>query len=451
MPVVTCPQCPTRLKIPDGVSGNTKCPKCGTIFPVVATPEAGTAARPAFGSGAAPAFGGAAPPAQKPAPPAPQPAPPPAPKPPPAPPPAAKPPVDEPDFEIIEGKPKKRVTEADDEDEDDRPRKKKRYDDDDDDYDDEPRARKKRFDKPKKKKKDRYDDDDDEYWQPKTGARAAYAKGKTGALLISISFWLNLATYGMLSLYMLLVWLVVIAATSSSPSSRGGMRGGGGGGESLGEVLVVLPGLLGLGAWIVGVVGCSFSIAGPAKARGMAITATVLSGVHLVLMGVTFSNLYGGGSGGLGPARGMGVGIGSGAWIALSSALPVLDSFLPMLFYQSGAISGDYILALLAAVCEVARLFFMMYTLKAMAVAARDYEATEKAQLGIMIVAFVIGSVVVALLVLFILLYEGGVGLKTGLHLGIVAILVTLLAYTLMMLGPARTALQIRDACDRRS
>jgi len=445
VPVVTCPQCPTRLKIPDGVSGNTKCPKCGTIFPVVAAPDVGTGTKPAFGGGVAPA--------QKP-PPAPKPAPQPAPKPAPAP--AAKPPVEEPDFEVVDEKPKKRVIAV--EEDDDRPRKKKRYDDDDDDddYDDEPRARKKRYDKPKKKKKSRYDDDDDDDdWQPKSGARAAFSKGKTGALLISISFWLNLATYGMLSLYALLLWIMLIAATSSSPSSRGGMggRGGGGGGvggESLGEVLVVLPGLLGLGAWIVGLVGSSFSIAGPAKARGMAITATVLSGVHLVLMGVTFSNLHGGG-GGFGPARGMGVGIGSVAWLAVSSALPVLDTFLPMLFYHSGMMSGDYIIGLLAAVCEVARLIFMLYTLKAMANAARDYEVAEKAQFGILTASFVIGGVAIAILALSILLSEGGIGIKTVFHLSAVAILLTLLAYTFMMLSPALTALQTRNACDRRS
>src|SRR4051812_48882884 len=35
VPVLTCPKCPTKLKVPDGVSGNTRCPKCGTVFPIV--------------------------------------------------------------------------------------------------------------------------------------------------------------------------------------------------------------------------------------------------------------------------------------------------------------------------------------------------------------------------------------------------------------------------------
>ena len=92
MPVVTCPQCPTKLKIPDGVSGNTRCPKCGTVFPVAP----------------APAFEVVDAPAPKPA--APRPAPKPAPK-------AA---AMEPDFEVVDEKPKKRVT-ADEDDDEPRP------------------------------------------------------------------------------------------------------------------------------------------------------------------------------------------------------------------------------------------------------------------------------------------------------------------------------------------
>ena len=40
MPVVVCPKCSTNLKIPDGASGNVKCPKCGAIFPTAAKPSA---------------------------------------------------------------------------------------------------------------------------------------------------------------------------------------------------------------------------------------------------------------------------------------------------------------------------------------------------------------------------------------------------------------------------
>ena len=40
MPVITCPKCPTQLKIPDGAKGNVRCPKCGAAFPAAAPPKA---------------------------------------------------------------------------------------------------------------------------------------------------------------------------------------------------------------------------------------------------------------------------------------------------------------------------------------------------------------------------------------------------------------------------
>jgi hypothetical protein len=35
--IVSCPKCPTGLRIPDGVSGTVKCPKCSSLFPVTTT------------------------------------------------------------------------------------------------------------------------------------------------------------------------------------------------------------------------------------------------------------------------------------------------------------------------------------------------------------------------------------------------------------------------------
>src|SRR4051795_12650396 len=90
VPLVACPKCATTLKIPDGASGNVKCPKCGMIFPVAAK------------HAAAPAFEVVE---EFPAP---------------APKPAAKPQPIEPDFEVVdEPKPKKKVLALDDDDDDD--------------------------------------------------------------------------------------------------------------------------------------------------------------------------------------------------------------------------------------------------------------------------------------------------------------------------------------------
>ena len=440
MPVLSCPKCPTKLKVPDGVSGNTRCPKCGTVFPVV---------KPAFEVVDEPKKP-APKPATKTAPPLP-------------PPPPSKP---SPAFEVVSETKKKRVVDDDDDDEEeDRPRKKRRSrEDDDDEDDDRPRSSKKRRrddddddDRPRKKKggkRKRYydDDEDDDTWRPRGGGAGEFAKAKTGALLIGLSYWMNLAAYGLLALYVLIAWLLVAGASASSgsSSSRGGGRSGSSGegsGEFL-EMLVILPGLIGLCAWLVGLIGCSFAIAGPRKARGMAITATVFAAVHLLLVGVTFSNLQEG-MGGIGREL---PGVGKVAWIAVASLLPAVDTFLPTLFYQSKSIGSDYVIALLAGAAEVGRLIFGLLALKALAAAAKDYDASERSGYGMMIVIGVIGGVVVLTLLVAVLLAEGKFkSLNTYLNLGLGTVFLMYLAYALMMLSPAIAAFGTKDACARRA
>jgi hypothetical protein len=420
VPVVACPKCPAQLKIPDGVSGNTKCPKCGTVFPVVA--------RPAFEVVDD------------------------------APRPAAKAPADEePEFEVVEDDDepprKKRKPKRDEDDEDfeveivvydedgneimrSRERGRSR-DDDDEDEDERPRKKKKA-----KKKRRRYDDDEG-YWQPGPRGGGGFGNGRTGALLMGISFWLNLGAYGLIALISLGLWLMLLSATGADTGLR--VRGSRSDG-SFSEFAIVLPGLVGLGAWIVGTIGSSFAIGGPQRARGMAITATVFAGLHLVLLGVTFSNMHGGAT----VARGLGVG--SPAWLFVASALPALDSLLPMMIYSSRAASdGDYLVALLAAVCELLRLIFMLLAIKKTAEAARDGYAAEKAQFGLTMVAMVAGGVAAFALLMVTLLAEGAFkSFETIAHLTIFTVLVVYLGYAFMMLNPALAALQTKDACARR-
>jgi hypothetical protein len=412
VPVLTCPKCPTKLKVPDGVSGNTRCPKCGTVFPVI---------KPAFEVVEDE--------------PAPQP-PPRAPAPKPAP--ATKPKPLQPDFEVIEEEPKKRRARDDDDDEEDRPRSRKKRARDDDDDDDRPR---------KKKKKKRYaDDESDDDWQPHVSAEgAAFAKGKAGALVIGISFWLNLAAYGLLALYTLIAWLLI--GEESSGSSRGGRSGGGDGDGSFLDVIVILPGLIGLGAWLVGLIGCSIAIAGPRKAKGMAITATVFAALHLLFVGITFGNMQDG----IGIGRSV-PGLGKAAWIAVASTLPALDAFLPMLFYQSKAIGNDYVIALVTGAFEAARLIVMLFALKSLAAAARDYDASERSGYGVMIVTGVMGGIALIALFVVIVLVEGKfTSPSTYANLGLGTVFLMYLGYTLMMLSPAIAAMATKDACARRA
>lgn len=261
MALVACPKCKTKLQLPDGAAGAVRCPKCQTAF---RPPK--PAAAPAFEvvddeppKPAKPApprpSGSVAPPAARPAPkPAPKPAP-------------------EDDFEVVDDEPtpppkKKVVARAADDEDDDRPRKKKRRDDEDED-----RPRKKRRDEdedddlPRGRRRDREDDEDDD--RPRKKKRVPGASAKTALLLSSISLGLYFATFALIALFVFLAWVGV-------------------GYIPLG--VMILPGILGLANWVVGGIGFGFAIAGPPKARGLAIAALAVSVIHLALSFVVANN-----------------------------------------------------------------------------------------------------------------------------------------------------------------
>ena len=153
----------------------------------------------------------------------------------------------EPDFEVVdEPKPKKKAIVADDD--DDRPRSKRRRDDDDED------------DRPRKKKRRDYDDEDDADWKP-ASASGSFGAAKVGMMMVSISLWMYAATFALLALFLLISWL----------------------GASIPSGLMIITGLLGLANWIVALIGLGFCIAGPSKARGLAIAATAVAAVHIIL------------------------------------------------------------------------------------------------------------------------------------------------------------------------
>jgi hypothetical protein len=228
--------------VPDGNTGNVKCPKCGNIFPVAAPTPAFEVVEDE---------------------PSPSP-PPPKPKSPPKSASAvnsgsAKPPKA--DFEVVD-------------DDDDRPSKKKpRDDDDDDDDDDRPRSKRRRDDdddddRPSKKKKKRRDRDDEEDYLPPTRSSTGLANARTGMQLLSISLWMSLSVFALLALFVLVAWI----------------------GVAIPNWLMLIVGLLGLGSWVVGLVGLGFVIGGPPQAKGLATATTVVAGIHLVLAFVIANN-----------------------------------------------------------------------------------------------------------------------------------------------------------------
>ena len=411
MPVVNCPQCPTKLRVPDGATGSVKCPKCSTVFPVAAP--------------ATPAFEVVDETPPKPAAPAPKPAPVVAKS---IPKPVA--PVEN-DFEFDDEKPKKKKRD-DDDDDDDRPRGKKksrRDDDDDDDEDDRPRSKKKRSrddddddddDRPrgKKKRRDDDDDDDDDWHDSPSRKGNTFGPAKVGMQLLGISLWIYLGTFAMLILFVLLAWV----------------------GVGIPSALLLLLGLAGLTNWILALTGLGFAIAGPPKTRGLAIAATAVSAVHLILGFVVankaeaalfglpaiqylsyaakaerINDLYkrlnsetdakrrekiaeelrdasGGSSGDFG-GRGSEM-----RWSDLTTLLPYTDRLVTVIAYDSKAFEY-YILPMLAGLTEIARLVLIILLIGSVARAAKSYDAAEKSSVAT-IVAGITAVVPMVLLII---------------------------------------------------
>jgi predicted Zn finger-like uncharacterized protein len=413
VPVVTCPKCPTQLRVPESATGNVKCPKCQHIFPLGAKP----APAPAFevvddtpGKPAAKPVAAAVRPA---APARPAPSPPP-------PPPAKKSKPDDVDVEFEEDeaprKKKRRDDDYEDDDDDrDRPRGRRRRDDDYEDDDDR--------DRPPKKKRSRRDDDydDDDDWRPaKKGS--GFGPAATGTLLMAIGMWFYVAMFGILALFFLLLMATRIP-----------------------EGLMSVAGICGVGTTVLTLIGLSFCIAGPQKAKGMAIATVAVSGVHLVLVIINYSNLTGGlGRGGLGG------GFVPGAdWILLGTVIWVPNAVLPALIYGGGrAVGGEAILLVIAGACEIARIIMVCVTLRALAAAAKDYDSAEKASKGMIAACVVCGAAALVSLLLIVII-DASKSINTAQYLGGVGLTGICVGYALMALMAALAAMSTKGSLAR--
>lgn len=414
------------MKVPDGTTAAVRCPKCKTVF------KPNAPAQPAFEV------------VDEPTPPKPSPRPAAPAKP--APKPARS---DDEDFEEVDDDvpvKKKVVAKLELDDEDDRPRKKKRRDDDDED-DDRPRKKKRRDDddddddRPRSKKRSRVDDDDEEDRPRKKkrgrdddddrGRGNSFKPAKIGALLLSISFWMYLGTYGILALFILLFWADTVVP----------------------EALATITGLIGFGNWIVAGVGIGFCLAGPKKARGVTIAAAIVAGIHLILMFVVFANASDGGGRRTGGGAGSGLGLYQGSMLLFTLMIPALDLMLPALVYDSKLgfkISGELVIPALAGACEIARLILLLVSLKAQAAAAGDKDVGVKTKLGVIGVASICGGAAVIFLLVVVLVIEGKM-MKSSKSLLCGTTLLMFIGYALMLVMPALAANETKNALARRA
>jgi hypothetical protein len=384
--------------VPDGATGNVKCPKCNTIFPAAAP-------APMFEVVDDEPVKPAAPPAKKAA------------------------PADDDDFDA---KPKKKKSDDYDDDDDDRPRKKNRRDDDDNDR---PRNKRRRDDddddeddRPRKKKRrrDDYDDEDDDYYRPAKKGNG-YANAKVGALLISIGMWLYMGMFGLFALFGL------IAIATMPPTG-----------------LFAVGGMAGVGATILFCVGLSFCIAGPAKARGMAIATVSVAGAHAILIVITYTNITGGLGRGFRPMGGAG----PFEWVILGTAIWVLDLIIPFLIYGggtgAGAVPGEAIIVILAGACELARMIMVCMTLQRLALAARDDDAAERSGRAMMATCIIAGCVAGGVALLTVIL-EATKSINALRYLGGLGLVAACVAYAMMGLMGAFAAMATKDTMARRA
>lgn len=391
MALVACPKCATNLKVPDGSAAAVRCPKCKTVFKPPAP-------QPAFevvdeSEPKAPANKAASSEADE------------SPTPPPK-----KRVVAQEDDGDDEPTSRRSRDDEDDDDEDDRPRKKQRRDDDDDDDEEDDRPR-----KPKARRRVVSSD---------SGAEA-FGRARTGAMLLGIAFWLYLGTLGLLTLFLILGWA----------------------GARLPDWLLVVPGLAGLGNWLVAAVGLAFALAGPPQARGLALAATIAAGVHFTLVVICASESR------TGDLLWVGVGGGPGSidWRAFSGQLVEFDQLLTHLFYNSKQFSY-LVWGLVAGAAEVARFVLLMLTLKALADAAGDGAAGDRCRYGLAIGVIVTGAAVLVHLLLAVIFREGGfTNVRTLVNVAMGVGVLMYLAHALSMLMPAVAANETKNGLDARS
>jgi hypothetical protein len=286
------------------------------------------------------------------------------------------------------------------------------------------------------------DDDDDEpdEWRPKIRSSRGHGKARIGMLLLTIANWMYVSIYALFTLGLFLGLMGVLFASDSptyqaGPGSRSASTGRSFDGESLVNTISLLTGLLGLGNWVISLVGFSFCIAGPRRTTVSAITATVIAGVHLLLIAIAY---------GLFANRLTGLGLDkrdSTSLLFFSTTVPFLNGFLPMLFYASRSITGEVLVLMIVGVVEIARLICSLILTRNLAGEAKNYSAAERAQLGVVAAPIVLGVGLFISLLVSVLLREAEFkSPKTNLGILIGTMFLLCLAYTVMLLPAALAA-----------
>lgn len=336
MPVITCPKCKGKLRLPDdSPARRVKCPTCGNVF---LSTDGINANDPVAGA----AFNRPDPPKSR----------------------DSK--VDF-DLPVDDDRDRDRRRNRDEDDDDrDRGRSRRRYERD-DDYERPRRSRRRdededddRYRRRRRQEEDDYDDEprrrrrDDDRRRRREDPNAIegqFDRASLGCFLNFIAGWLQVAAFGLVAFVVFLHWC--------------GIQDG------LGFFLVI-AGLLGLGYWLTSATGLGFLVSGPRKrgAMGLSIAAASVAALHLLLIVLIATNRNWGGFGSAVGDRSAEV-----HWQAMVTQLHAIPS---LLFAQIGVgdarrgASDGSLLPVVNNLAEIARMVLFLLTLRAIMACLRD-------------------------------------------------------------------------------
>jgi hypothetical protein len=385
--VVSCPNCPTALRIPDGVSGSVKCPKCNALFAVSFPNNQNISV--SQNTAPLPTANGTV---------------------------SKNTQLDQ-DFEAVdEPRASKRVSaRIEVEKDDDRPSRKK-----------------------KQSRSEDYEDDDE--WDGSPSYKRGHRNARVGMIMVTIASWMYFSLYVLFTICVLLILVgVVFASDTPTPRPRSSAFSGRHNSDlaTAIEIILMFVGFIGLGNWIISLVGFAFCIAGPARVRTTAITTTTIAGVHLMLICLAYS---------ISPNMLAGIGryntsMSSSSWIIFATTLPYLNSFLPMLVYGARQINGEYLVLIATGVCEVIRLIFSLLTIRGLANESKNHAAAERAQLGVVGSGIFVGGGMVLMLLVILMVVEARFNnVRASVSVGLAALLLLCVAYSVMLILPAIAA-----------
>jgi hypothetical protein len=205
--------------------------------------------------------------------------------------------------------------------------------------------------KPRKRRR-APEDDDEEAAEERAALKRAFTRGAWGAKLI----WISILLF-MISMLLIVGFWFEAAFGPASP------------------FFLVLAGMVGLGNWLVALVGIGLCLSGPASSGhwGYGISAVVATALHLILLLGLVGQTNEPTGRRTGDAQGS---LGAQKWAQIPTRLDTITIYLPLIFYieQDLVPKSTIAFSVVVGVAEMVRIILIMMLLSCLAQSAGDVE-----------------------------------------------------------------------------